>query len=151
MESFGAMKGKRNGSEISLSELMGEGGSTRVGARQKAFSQVDAEIAVVLEEWSGDEENAIVVEALETLRTRIAALEHGLPKVGKREKNGVVKVVHLVCISKSGNRIYVKDLGDGMLEALQESFVSAFGFKAKKEALAYVDSASMLGAGIKMF
>jgi hypothetical protein len=158
MESFSA-KSKRNGSEVSLSELMGDGTSTRIGARQKAFMQIDEELVKAL-----TEENEVPVDvadgeaylmgyhnAIEEMRPRLAALEHGLPKVGRKSKDGVVKVVHLVCISKSGNRIYVKDLGEGMMEALKESFVSCYGFKTKAFALAYVDNAAMLDNSIKMF
>ena len=146
MESFAALKGKKNGSEVSLSELLGEK-STRIGARKKAYQEFDAEIARTLEEELNDD----VVEALEALRGRVAALEDGPPKVGRKTKDGVVKVIHLVCISKSGNRIYVKDLGDGMMDTLKESFVSCYGFKSKKDSLAFVDNALMLDNSIKMF
>jgi hypothetical protein len=146
MESFSA-KSKRNGSEGSLSELLGEGTSTRLGPRKRAFQEFDAEVVKAIEE----ELNEDVVEALEVLRGRVAALENGAPKVGKKDKNGVVKVIHLVCISKSGNRIYFRDMGPDTLDVLKESFTGCYGFKAKKDALAYIDNASMLDNSIKMF
>ena len=146
MESFGAKK-SRNGSEVSLSELLGEGTSTRLGPRKRAFQEVDAEIAKILEE--NDDET--VVEAIEGLRLRVAGLEHGLPKTGKKDKNGVVRVVHLVCISKSGNRIYFRDMGDQTLDVLKESFTSCYGFKSKKECLAYIDNPGSATSLVKMF
>lgn len=146
MESFGAKK-SRNGSEVSLSELLGESASTRLGPRKRAFQEVDAEIAKILEE--NDDET--VVEAIEGLRLRVAALELGLPKVGKKDKNGVVRVVHLVCISKSGNRIYFRDMGDQTLDVLKESFTSCYGFKSKKECLAYIDNPGSATSLVKMF
>jgi hypothetical protein len=148
MDSFTAlMKGsKRNGSEISFDDMLGGGGgSTRLGPRKRAFQEVDVAIASAIE----GEENEAVVEVLEGLRVRVAALELGVPKGGVRGKNGVSKVLHLVCVSKSGNRIYFRDMGEGTMETLQESFASCYGFKAKKEALDYIDTGT--GNALKMF
>lgn len=158
MESFGAKK-SRNGSEVSLSELLGEGTSTRMGARQKAFMQIDEEMVKALteehevpaEEENGESYLAGYQAALEEMRPRLAGLEHGLPKTGKKDKNGVVRVVHLVCISKSGNRIYFRDMGDQTLDVLKESFTSCYGFKSKKECLAYIDNPGSATSLVKMF
>lgn len=115
----------------------GAEGKKRIGAREKAFAEVDLAFKKALEEdW----------EMLD-LRAYIASLKDG--NASKDEEGNLVQVVkYCVAISKSGNRLYFSNVP---LNVLKEDFFSALSFKSKKDALLFISKTADANTGSKLF
>lgn len=109
-----------------------EGVKHRIGARRRAFAQVDAAFdRAQAEGWDMD-----------TLRAHIVSLENvASNEVGGGGKTVVIKVRHLVGLSKTGNRIYLNN-HKGEVDALKSDFSELYSFRTRNGAMYYVDTAN---------
>jgi hypothetical protein len=132
MENLSSLLGGRTSTLLSLD---GGEGKVRKGARISAFDQfAEACVKAEAEGMTIPE----LAEYVESLRD---------PATAPGTKNGKVKSLHAVGISKKGNHVYVQTPTPRDLE---ENFQSAFVFARKKDALSAVDARNC-DLGTKIF